>query len=111
MRFYLFRSADITAEVHALKADLADCVIRLFKRLVESGSGSCDAEQKGSSVTHGLAASRPGMTYGARFGRDNGFYCFNLGFSGKSKLQPEYARYLADVEADASKGEGETDAK
>lgn len=56
---------------------------------------------KGSSVTHGLAASRPGMTYAARFGRDNGFYCFNLGFSGMSKLQPEYARYLADVEVDA----------
>ena len=53
---------------------------------------------KGSSVTHGLAASRPGMTYEARFGRDNGFYCFNLGFSGKSKLQPEYAKYLADIE-------------
>ena len=56
---------------------------------------------KGSSVTHGLAASRPGMTYGARFGRENGFYCFNLGFSGKSKLQKEYAEYLADVEVDA----------
>jgi len=56
---------------------------------------------KGSSVTHGLAASRPGMSYAARFGRDNGFYCFNLGFSGKSKLQKEFAEYLADVEADA----------
>ena len=56
---------------------------------------------KGSSVTHGLAASRPGMTYAARFGRDNGFYCFNIGFSGKSKLQKEYAEYLADIEADA----------
>lgn len=55
---------------------------------------------KGSSVTHGIAATRPGMSYVARFGRDNGFYCFNLGFSGKSKLQKEYARYLADVEAD-----------
>lgn len=53
---------------------------------------------KGSSVTHGLAASRPGMSYAARFGRDNGFYCFNLGFSGQSKLQEEYARYLADIE-------------
>lgn len=53
---------------------------------------------KGSSVTHGLAASRPGMSYAARFGRDNGFYCFNLGFSGKSKLQKEYAEYLADIE-------------
>ena len=56
---------------------------------------------KGSSVTHGLAASRPGMSYAARFGRDNGFYCFNIGFSGKSKLQKEYAEYLADIEADA----------
>ena len=56
---------------------------------------------KGSSVTHGLAASRPGMTYGSRFGRENGFYCFNLGFSGKSKLQKEYAEYLADIEVDA----------
>lgn len=55
---------------------------------------------KGSSVTHGAAATRPGMTYEARFGRDNGWYCYNLGFSGQSKLQPEYARYLADVEAD-----------
>lgn len=53
---------------------------------------------KGSSVTHGLAASRPGMSYAARFGRDNGFHCFNLGFSGQSKLQEEYARYLADIE-------------
>lgn len=53
---------------------------------------------KGSSVTHGLAASRPGMSYAARFGRDNGFYCFNLGFSGKSKLQKEYAEYLADIQ-------------
>ena len=56
---------------------------------------------KGSSVTHGLAASRPGMTYAARFGRDNGLYCFNIGFSGQSKLQKEYAEYLADIEADA----------
>lgn len=52
---------------------------------------------KGSSITHGAAASRPGMTYAARFGRDNGFYCFNLGFSGKSKLQREYAQMLADI--------------
>lgn len=52
---------------------------------------------KGSSITHGAAASRPGMTYAARFGRDNGLHCINLGFSGKSKLQKEYARLLADI--------------
>lgn len=56
---------------------------------------------KGSSITHGASASRPGMSYPARFGRDNGFYVCNLGFSGNSKLQPEFARLLADTQADA----------
>lgn len=56
---------------------------------------------KGSSVTHGASASRPGMTYAARLSRDTGWYCINLGFSGRSKLQKEYAVFLAQVEADA----------
>lgn len=56
---------------------------------------------KGSSVTHGASASRPGMTYAARLSRDTGWDCINLGFSGRSKLQKEYAEFLALVEADA----------
>lgn len=56
----------------------------------------------GSSITHGASASRPGMTYAARFGRDNGLYTINLGFSGACRLQKEYAYYLADIkEVDA----------
>lgn len=56
----------------------------------------------GSSITHGSSASRPGMTYAARFGRNNGFYTINLGFSGNCKLQKEFALYLADIkEVDA----------
>lgn len=51
----------------------------------------------GSSITHGASASRSGMTYAARFGRDNGLYTLNLGFSGMCKLQKEYAYYLADI--------------
>ena len=51
----------------------------------------------GSSITHGASASRPGMTYAARFGRSNGLYTCNLGFSGKCMLQKEYACYLADI--------------
>ena len=51
----------------------------------------------GSSITHGASASRPGMSYPARFGRDNGLYTCNLGFSGMCKLQKEYACYLADI--------------
>lgn len=53
----------------------------------------------GSSITHGASASRSGMTYAARLGRDNGWYTSNLGFSGACKLQKEYARYLADIKA------------
>lgn len=55
----------------------------------------------GSSITHGSAASRSGMSYVARFGRDNGMYCMNLGFSGQSKLQENFAHCLADINADA----------
>ena len=51
----------------------------------------------GSSITHGASASRAGMSYPARFGRNNGLYTSNLGFSGKCKLQKEYAYYLADI--------------
>lgn len=53
----------------------------------------------GSSITHGASASRSGMTYAARLGRDNCWYTSNLGFSGACKLQKEYARYLADIKA------------
>ena len=56
---------------------------------------------KGSSITHGISASRSGMTYPARFGRDNGYDVCNLGFSGKSKLQKEFAQILAEAHADA----------
>lgn len=56
---------------------------------------------KGSSITHGASASRPGMAYTARFGRETGLYCINLGFSGQSKLDREYALLLKDIEADA----------
>ena len=37
----------------------------------------------------------------ARYGRANNLYVCNLGFSGRSKLQKEYAQGLADTEADA----------
>lgn len=55
----------------------------------------------GSSITHGLSAGRPGMTYTALLGRHTGLYCINLGFSGLCTMQPEFSAYLADVEADA----------
>lgn len=55
----------------------------------------------GSSITHGASASRPGITYTARIQRATGWEIPNLGFSGLCKLDPFYARILADTEADA----------
>lgn len=54
----------------------------------------------GSSITHGASASRPGMAFPARFGRDNGIDVCNLGFSGSCKLQEDLARLLAVTDAD-----------
>lgn len=56
---------------------------------------------KGSSITHGASASRPGAVWPARLCRELGLYCVNMGFSGNSKLQEDFARVLADMEMDA----------
>ncbi|NLO39781.1 MAG: hypothetical protein GX115_09970 [Ruminiclostridium sp.] len=55
----------------------------------------------GSSITNGIAAGRSGMSYPSLMARSSGLHFVNLGISGQSKLQPELARMLADMEADA----------
>lgn len=54
----------------------------------------------GSSITHGIAASRAGMTYPAQLERRMNVQFVNLGISGQCQLNPEQARMLADTEAD-----------
>ena len=53
----------------------------------------------GSSITHGASSSRSGMTYPALLERRTGLYMVNLGYSGMSTLQEEFAHYLAQVES------------
>ena len=55
----------------------------------------------GSSYTHGISTSRPGMSYPQQFMRNTGFQVLGLGCSGNSRLQPYFADVMADVEADA----------
>ncbi len=55
----------------------------------------------GSSFTHGGGATRAGMTYPAIFTRDTGIQLLSLGVSGRSKLQPGFARALADADVEA----------
>ena len=55
----------------------------------------------GSSFTHGISASRPGMAYPAQFSRMTGIQLLGLGCSGNCKMQPYFANALKDVDCDA----------
>ena len=55
----------------------------------------------GSSITHGASASRSGLTYPALLSRNLGIDFVNFGFSGVSKMQPEFLDILTKCEADA----------
>lgn len=55
----------------------------------------------GSSYTHGISTSRPGMSYPLQFMRHTGLQILSLGCSGNCKMQPYFANVLEDVEADA----------
>ena len=55
----------------------------------------------GSSFTHGISTTRAGMSYPMQFMRKTGLQVIPLGFSGNCKMQPYFADFLEDVEADA----------
>ena len=55
----------------------------------------------GSSITHGAAASRAGMTYTAIMSRNLGIDFINFGFAGQCMMQPEFLEILQKCEADA----------
>ena len=49
----------------------------------------------GSSITHGMCASRPGITFAAKTARNLGVDFVNLGFSGAARGEESMAEYLA----------------
>jgi hypothetical protein len=53
----------------------------------------------GTSITHGIAASRPGMTHVAMLGRQFNREVINLGFSGNGKMEPEVTQFVAELDA------------
>lgn len=53
----------------------------------------------GTSITHGIAASRPGMTHVAILGRQFNREVINLGFSGNGKMEPEVTQFVAELDA------------
>lgn len=52
----------------------------------------------GSSITHGFAASRPGMTYVNQIGRMLKTNIMNFGFSGSAKGEPQLAEYFTGID-------------
>lgn len=52
----------------------------------------------GTSITHGAAASRPGMIHTSILGRRFDWPVINLGFSGNGKLELEVARFLVELD-------------
>ena len=55
----------------------------------------------GSSFTHGISTSRPGMSYPMQFMRHTGMQVLGFGMSGNCKMQPYFGDVLVDVDADA----------
>jgi len=53
----------------------------------------------GTSITHGISASRAGMTHAAILGRMFNREIINLGFSGNGKMEPEVTKFIAELDA------------
>lgn len=54
----------------------------------------------GSSITQGASASRAGLSYPARIGRNINAEIINLGLSGRGLMEKEAAQMTADIPAD-----------
>ena len=78
---------------------------RIEKILIKKDSHYSDFEFQenrsiavyGSSVTHGCAASRPGLSYVNILSRDYGYKVFNFGFSASAKGEVEIIEYIASL--------------
>lgn len=52
----------------------------------------------GTSITHGIGASRAGMTHVAMLGRTFDREVINLGFSGNGRMEPEVVKFVAELD-------------
>ncbi len=52
----------------------------------------------GTSITHGIGASRGGMTHVSMLGRTFNREVINLGFSGNGRMEPEVLKFVAELD-------------
>jgi hypothetical protein len=69
-----------------------------IERAPARAAGSRPMVFYGTSITHGISASRPGMTHPAILGRMFNREVINLGFSGNGRMEPEVTRFVAELE-------------
>jgi hypothetical protein len=62
------------------------------------GAGSKPILFYGTSITHGISASRAGMTHVAMLGRTFNREVINLGFSGNGRMEPEVIQFVAELD-------------
>ena len=55
----------------------------------------------GSSFTHGMGATRSGLTYPAIFTRKTGIQLLSMGVSGDCRMQPQFANAFKDADVEA----------
>jgi hypothetical protein len=61
-------------------------------------SGSKPLVFYGTSITHGIGASRAGMTHVAILGRTLNREVINLGFSGNGRMEPEVLNFVGELD-------------
>jgi hypothetical protein len=69
-----------------------------IERAPARAAGSRPIVFYGTSITHGISASRPGMTHPAILGRMFNREVINLGFSGNGRMEPEVTRFVAELD-------------
>ncbi len=69
-----------------------------IERAPSRAAGSKPIVFWGTSITHGISASRPGMTHVAILGRLFNREVINLGFSGNGRMEPEVTKFVAELD-------------
>jgi len=69
-----------------------------IRRAPARPSGSKPILFYGTSITHGIGASRAGMTHVAMLGRTFNREVINLGFSGNGRMEPEVVKFVAELD-------------
>ena len=91
MIYLPLRNAVTSLEIGVVKGSAID-------KAPARAAGSKPIVFYGTSITHGISASRAGMTHVAILGRLFNREVINLGFSGNGRMEPEVTKFVAEID-------------